>query len=281
VAKFVEDISVPDGTKFSPGVSFTKTWELQNVGSCTWTEDYNLVFFKGDQMSGDDEIPLGEEVKPGEKVEVSVDLVAPINAGEYRGDWKLANEDGEEFGLGAADKSFWVSIEVKEIEHGVVFSFVDAYCSADWESSAGDLKCPGKGTEPSGFVVRLEKPKQENRTEDQPALWTNPEMEDDGWIQGTYPAMEIQDGDRFVADVGCLADNDKCDVLFRLKYRIGTGSVKELGEWQEEYDGDITRIDVDLSDLDGKNVKFILEVTANGDYKEDAAFWLEPHIDRD
>ena len=280
-AKFVKDVTVPDGTKFSPGSSFTKTWELQNTGSCTWNEDYQLIFVKGDQMSGDDSASIDTKVNPGDKVQLSVNLIAPANPGEYRGDWMLEDGSGKRFGLGAGStKSFWVSIRVNQVKKGVVFSFVDAYCSAEWESSAGDLKCPGKGTEPSGFVVRLSEPDLENRKENEPALWTNPEMEDDGWITGTFPAIEIKEGDEFIADIGCLADNEKCDVVFRLNYRIGNGSVKELGEWDEDYDGNTTRIDVDLSKLDGEDVIFILTVTTNGKYNEDAAFWLQPHIDR-
>lgn len=279
--KFVKDVTIPDGTKFSPGTSFTKTWELQNAGSCTWTTDFDLVFVKGNQMSGDDRIPLEGDVKAGEKVQVSVDLVAPLSAGTYRGDWMLSNKDGDEFGLGSAgDKTFWVSIKVNEVDEGVVFSFADAYCAADWESSAGSLDCPGKGTEPSGFVVKLDRPDLENRREDEPTLWTNPEMADDGWITGTYPAFEVKKGDHFIADIGCLKDNKKCDVIFQVNYRIGDGSVKNLDEWHEVYDGDITRIDLNLSDLKGEEVSFILTVTVNDDYNEDAAFWLNPHIDR-
>jgi hypothetical protein len=280
--KFVKDITVPDGTEYLPGASFTKTWELQNTGSCTWNEDFQLIFVEGDQMSGDDDIPLGEDVAPGEKVQVSVDLIAPLSAGSYRGDWMLEDDDGENFGLGPrGDKTFWVSIKVEEVDEGVAFSFVDAYCSADWESDNGDLDCPGEETDNDGFVIRLSRPEQENRTEDQPALWTNPEKTDDGWISGKYPAFEIEDGDRFIADIGCLKDYEDCDVLFRLSYQIGNGDIEELGEWHEVYDGDVTRINIDLSDLEGEKVKFILEVDANGDYDEDAAFWLNAHIRRD
>jgi hypothetical protein len=129
-------------------------------------------------------------------------------------------------------------------------------------------------------VIRLNEPNQENRKENEPALWTNPEMKNDGWITGTYPEIKIKKGDHFLADIGCLADSEKCDVIFRLNYRIGDGPVKTLGEWHEVYDGQITRVDVDLSDLDGKSVKFILTVLANGSYKDDAAFWLMPQIRR-
>jgi Ig-like domain from next to BRCA1 gene len=282
-ARFVKDISVPDGTKFSPGVSFTKTWELENVGSCTWNEDYQLIFVKGDQMSGDDDIPIGDTVAPGETIRLSVDLVAPLDEGEYRGDWMLEDDEGDDFGIGAgAGKSFWVSIDVNQPNDGVIFSFVDAYCSADWESSGDDdLPCPGDEDENDGFVIRLEEPDQENRTENEPALWTNPEMEDDGWIMGTYPSIEIDNDDRFIADVGCLDDYEDCDVIFRLDYKIGNDPVKTLGEWHEVFDGSVTRVDVDLSDLDGEDVKFILVVTTNGAYDEDAAFWLQPHLLRE
>src|SRR5262245_14395652 len=47
---FVKDITIPDGTKFLAGETFTKTWRLQNRGTCTWTSDYMLVFTSGDSM---------------------------------------------------------------------------------------------------------------------------------------------------------------------------------------------------------------------------------------
>lgn len=51
-ATFVEDVSVADGTNFSPGASFTKTWRLKNVGTCAWTPQYKLSFQGGDQLGG-------------------------------------------------------------------------------------------------------------------------------------------------------------------------------------------------------------------------------------
>ena len=31
-AGFIADVTVPDGTAFSPGATFTKTWRLKNIG---------------------------------------------------------------------------------------------------------------------------------------------------------------------------------------------------------------------------------------------------------
>jgi hypothetical protein len=49
---FVKDVSIPDGTDLASGQKFTKTWRLENVGTCTWTTDYDLVFVNGAAMSG-------------------------------------------------------------------------------------------------------------------------------------------------------------------------------------------------------------------------------------
>jgi len=281
-AKFVKDVTVPDGTRFNPGADFTKTWQLQNAGSCTWDEDFSLVFVDGDQLGGDDSVPLPDEVEPGERVNVSVDLTAPQNPGEYRGEWMLEDDSGEQFGLGSkADKVFWVEIRVKEVESGTAYSFVEAYCEADWENSEEeDLPCPGETDDSSGFVVRLDTPEQENRNENEPALWTQPPLEDEGWIKGTFPEVKIKDGDHFLADVGCLADYNKCNITFEVSYIEDDKKAQSLGKWTEEYDGEITRIDIDLSDLADKTIQIILIVKANDAHRDDAAFWLVPQIAR-
>lgn len=189
-AEFVKDVSIPDGTKIDVDSSFTKTWRLRNIGSCTWTSDYELVFYKGDEMDGSS-VSMPGNVRPGESINLSVDLIAPSQKGNYQGYWMLRDSDGR-FGIGAnADKPFWVEIKVVEPTSGVVYNFVNNYCQADWTSGAGDLPCPGKSGQSSGFVIKLDKPDQENRTENEPALWTNPEKSDNGWITGTYPAFKI------------------------------------------------------------------------------------------
>ena len=39
-AQFVADVTVPDGTRYDPGATFTKTWRLRNIGTCTWTTSW-------------------------------------------------------------------------------------------------------------------------------------------------------------------------------------------------------------------------------------------------
>ena len=51
-ATFVADVTVPDGSNFSPGQAFVKTWRIQNSGATTWNTSFKLTFLQGDQMGG-------------------------------------------------------------------------------------------------------------------------------------------------------------------------------------------------------------------------------------
>jgi len=110
-AEFVSDVTVPDGTKFDPGEKFTKTWQLQNAGSTTWTTGYSLFFVSGDHMSGPVSVPVPREVAPGQTVDISVDLKAPEDSGTKKGYWRMANASGNLF-----DTSVYVEIVVRGSE---------------------------------------------------------------------------------------------------------------------------------------------------------------------
>jgi hypothetical protein len=114
-ANFIADVTVPDGAIFLPNEKFTKTWRIKNMGSCTWTSSYSLVFDKGDAMSGSATQAFSDVVVPGQAVDVSVNLIAPSSPGKYKGYWKLRNSSGEIFGVPleyGTDGAVFVEIEV-------------------------------------------------------------------------------------------------------------------------------------------------------------------------
>ncbi|HHY88035.1 MAG TPA: hypothetical protein GYA06_03820 [Chloroflexi bacterium] len=112
-AAFVSDVTVPDDTNFQPGETFTKTWRLRNVGTCTWTSGYKLIFKSGNSLEGPASVNLPGNVAPNETVDISIELKAPATAGTYQGYYKLANANGVEFGVGPTGaESFWVKIRV-------------------------------------------------------------------------------------------------------------------------------------------------------------------------
>jgi hypothetical protein len=128
-------------------------------------------------------------------------------------------------------------------------------------------------------VILLDNPRLENRTEDELTLWVHPNNVTQGWISGIYPEIVVGENQRFAAWVGCLADSKGCNVTFRLDYLDQNGVVKNLGSWREVFDGNVTKIDLDLFGITGKQVQFILTVEARGDNPERAnAFWFVPAI---
>ena len=110
------DVTVDDGDIIPAGEGFYKIWRLKNIGVCTWTTDYDLIFASGDRMSGEKAVPLTYDVAPGHTIDVAVYLTAPLKKGSYTGYWKLRNAAGYAFGIGGDYvTAFWVDITVKGI----------------------------------------------------------------------------------------------------------------------------------------------------------------------
>jgi len=280
---FQADLTIPDGTIFGPNADFVKTWRLRNIGSCSWDTDYDLVFVEGAQMGAAKAVALPEKIRPGERLDISVPLTSPSKAGEYRGYWMLRSDSGEYFGYGSsANKAFWVEIEVVETVDDYKYDFALNLCAATWRSEVLRLPCPGYSSSDEGFAQVLNSPKLENRNENEPAIWVHPNEEKYGWIEGTYPSIKIEEGDHFKAWAGCLKDYDRCSLKFYLDYEDKNGKVHHLEEWIEEYDGQVTMIDLDLSALAGEKVRFVLGVEALTKNVDDAqGFWFVPHIIRE
>ena len=60
-AKFVEDVTIPDETVIPAGKPFTKTWKLQNVGTCVWTDEYSFDFVDGNLMGANAHIQFPKD----------------------------------------------------------------------------------------------------------------------------------------------------------------------------------------------------------------------------
>ncbi|RME08772.1 MAG: hypothetical protein D6803_00390 [Anaerolineae bacterium] len=282
------DVTVPDGTEMQPGEVFVKTWRLKNAGSCTWTTAYALVFVSGESMGALSSIPLSTTVAPGETIDVSVSLTAPLEPGTYRGYFKLRNANGVLFGWGPESKAFWVEIVVPE-KHGVMFDFIAAADEAEWGSGTTpvafdtvgttDLNYGGPDGNADGFVMVKDEQKLEDGKKSGKILETYPKMADDGYIIGRYPVYRVGAGDEIRARIGFIANPDgTCgggNAIFAIYYTLGTdvGTLTKLGEWEETCDGRLTKITLSLASLAGKDVQFYLLVKANGPATDDTAVW--------
>jgi uncharacterized protein YkwD len=90
LASFVSDVTIPDNTPITAGAAFTKTWRIQNTGTCIWWSGYTLTHYSENAMSAPASVPL-PVTNPGETADISVDLVAPSAAGTYRGNFVVKN----------------------------------------------------------------------------------------------------------------------------------------------------------------------------------------------
>ncbi len=281
--KFVQDITIPDGTKIIAGTTFTKTWRIRNSGSCTWDTRFDIAFVSGTQMTSGTIWDLTKEVRPGETVDISINMTAPATVGTYQANFQMANPNGVRFGTGSDSKgSFWVKIQVTDGK-GMVYNFADKACDARWSTSeTNPLSCPGKETDvDKGYVVTKDKPRREDGgQENEIGLITRPNDDSDGYIQGIYPAFLVKDGDQFRAAIQCEANSPKCSLKFELYYRVGNGSFVELGEWYETYDQLWNPLEIDLSFLAGQNVQFSLVVWNDDTSEDNRGLWLNPMIYR-
>jgi hypothetical protein len=280
-AEFVGDITIADGSSIDPGADFTKTWRIQNVGTCSWTPAYALVFVSGDRMNAPLGLGVPGNVNPGQSIDLSVSMTAPSGNGQYQGYWKLRNPAGGLFGIGAqAQTAFWVRVIVAGPIY-VAYDFAARCCDAVWQNNSDDLPCPGSQGDGKGYVVKLDHPLMENgQTADGAGLLSVPKKAYNGLITGKFPAVKIRDGDRFRALVNCAYQAYSCNVIFRLDYQIGGENTRSLGHWNEAYEGKYYPVDIDLSHLAGQYVKFILSASANGSWNQDEALWIAPRISR-
>lgn len=280
-AEFVADVTIPDGSLLAPNAYFTKTWRLRNIGACTWTRAYQLVFVSGDRMEAPASVELPADVYPGQVVDVTVGLVAPSHDGSFRGYWKIRDAAGLLFGVGRSGSAFYVDIRVEDDDDADPLDLAASYCSAEWTTGAGRIPCQGDSNDSRGSVRRVSKPTLETGyIDDEPALFVQPQAITDGVIRGKFPAVRIKDGYSFTALIGCANKSKGCDVNFQLDYQIGNGSIHTLGVWHEVYDEEYQIVNVDLSGLAGEDVKFILTVFANGSPSNDRAHWLAPRINK-
>jgi hypothetical protein len=282
-AVFVRDTTIPDGTQFLPGTTFTKTWEIKNTGSCTWDGTYSLVFgTEGDLMGGQLSRPLVSTgtVEAGQSVKISVDLIAPDKTGDYKGYWKLRNPSGNVFF--GSNKGIWVAIKV--VAFGSKFLLPNNICSAIWRNSTSDstpvLPCPGKEGDSNGYAFRTDSPKFFNRSDDEPSIVASPQQVDDGIIVGTFPAILIPSHTQFRTYVGCGEKMTNCNARVTITAQVGDGqetTLKDLTQKAEDFN--LVTIDLDAANLTGQNVVFRLYVRANGSASQDKVIFLSPMIE--
>lgn len=275
-AAFVRDATIQDGSIILPNSVFTKTWELKNTGSCTWSTSYTVVFAgRGSSMNGPAAQPLSAEVKPGETAFVSVPLRAPNDPGTYNGYWQLRSGDGKTFGTGVNGTGlFYVEIRVAE-----EYSFAQHICSAKWSSGAGALPCPGTDGDSKGYALPLEDPTLENnQQQDGLGILAAVQPVSGGYITGQFEPVLVPSASDFRVTISCANGATTCYVRFKVTYKVGDGPEQLLGEWNEGHEGGVTQVIKDLDMIGNQQVSFIFTVFTSGDPNSGKGVWFFPRI---
>jgi hypothetical protein len=253
-----------------------------------WTTSYAVVFAGKDRMGAPDAVPLVGSVAPGQTIDVSVTLTAPTTGGTYRADFKLRNASNATFGIGPQNEPFYVQVSVP-VASGIVFDFISQAANATWVSGAGDtldtnLPFGGTDDDANGTAAIRDGVKLETGAISGKVLLTIPKHDDNGLTVGTFPTYTVQSGDHLRARLGFLTNADgNCgegNVIFQIGYVEGN-TFHLIDEWEKTCSGNFVQVDLDLSDLRGKTVKFVLAALANGSIQDDWAIWNSARVEHE
>lgn len=93
----IADVNYPSGTVVAPNENITKTWKVQNTGTCNWMYVYRLTQTGGTDFDAPS-VNLGRVVTVNDWAEVSINLDMPRKAGTYSAYWRMSDGDGHMFG---------------------------------------------------------------------------------------------------------------------------------------------------------------------------------------
>ena len=170
------------------------------------------------------------------------------------------------------------------------YDFVERAHLATWRSSAGKLKWPMVASDRKGAAFMSHFALEDGRSYAN-GLATYPHQASHGSIQGNYGYYYVKLGEtrsreivipynaKFSAKVGFrdgATATDGATVAFG--YVDVGGNVVFLEKLDIYYDGTLDICEVDLSDIEGKKVYFILRVEANDSWEQDWVVWIDPKI---
>ena len=95
--RFLEDLTIPDGTVALPGLPVDKRWLVENSGSCNWGEHYRLRLIEGPSLGAATEQAI-YPARAGTQAVIRILFTAPLEPGRYRSAWQAHTPSGEPFG---------------------------------------------------------------------------------------------------------------------------------------------------------------------------------------
>jgi len=95
--RYLEDLTIPDGSQVTPGERLDKRWSVENNGSCNWDKGYRLKLTAGPDLSASAEQAL-YPARSGTQATIRIVFTAPSEPGTYRSAWQAFSPSGQAFG---------------------------------------------------------------------------------------------------------------------------------------------------------------------------------------
>jgi hypothetical protein len=295
--RFVTDVTVEDGEQFGPNANFDKVWRLRNEGTCPWGPGYTVRFLNGDYFGVAEEIAVVETTNPDEDGDLTVPMVAPTTAGQYRGVWQMYDLNGEPFG-----PTMYLEIEVvpgatNPVDNGstaeaqILYDFIANASQATWTS--GQVTYP---VQPATISEELELPESgglvavgstslRGSEQSQGSVLLTYPHQDLGFIQGNYTVdVPLQPGDTIAATLGfpklsILSDDG---VTFEVSFTPTSGDqvLTVFSQAVQYRDSPVTQT-FPLNGIEaGQTGTFTLRVLSGDSTSSDWAVWIDMRVVR-
>ncbi|OQX63778.1 MAG: hypothetical protein B6I38_07385 [Anaerolineaceae bacterium 4572_5.1] len=106
---FIDDITIPDGTKAAPGEILVKRWRVKNTGDCNWGMGYSLRLISGPDLGASSPQAL-YPARKNSKAILQITFTAP-EQGNYTSMWQAYDPQGNPFG-----DAFYIEFMVEDKE---------------------------------------------------------------------------------------------------------------------------------------------------------------------
>lgn len=93
----MDDVTVDDGTSFTPGASIDKQWLVENNGTCDWDSTYGLKWVGGAPLGAAETQSL-YPARAGTQSTFRILFIAPLESGPYESAWQAVDPAGNFFG---------------------------------------------------------------------------------------------------------------------------------------------------------------------------------------
>ncbi len=104
---YISDLTINDKTVVAPNATLDKRWEVENSGTCSWDERYQLHLVAGPDLGAASPQVLFP-ARSGTRAVIRMIMTAPVKPGNYQSAWRAYNPKGEPFG-----DTFYIEIIVK------------------------------------------------------------------------------------------------------------------------------------------------------------------------